>query len=376
MKIIGRLKLNVLYIADSLGCCFPDDIHRIVANVSENFEGPIGIHSHNNKGLALANTLSAMNAGATYLDSTILGMGRGAGNTKTEELLPIVSNKKIEEYLHLAEFIKEYQEPLKRDKNWGNSIYYSISSQFNLHPTFIQEITTESKFAPLNILDFIKNLSTIDSEKFSQSLYDDVINPYRNVNESNWNPSVIFKDKEVLMLGSGPSLSLHKGAMERYINKYKPYVLSLNYNKVLESNMINAYIYSHLVSLLPDLKIIIKSKKPIIIPRIDMFGGDLIQKKKNIYQYGLQVINDFEILDFHCKLPSSLVLAYSLATCIAGRASKISMCGVDGFKLSDKRHTEHKEIANLFINLKTNTKIESLLPSNLGFKINSIYNFV
>ena len=103
----------------------------------------------------------------------------------------------------------------------------------------------------------------------------------------------------------------------------------------------------------------------------------MLENKKNIYQYGLQVINNsFEISEYFCRLPTSLVLAYSLATCIAGKARRINLCGVDGFKLSDKKHIEHKEIANLFINLETNIKIESLLPSNLGFNINSIYNYV
>ena len=376
-RILERIKFDVLYIADSLGCCFPEDISRIVKNLLAICKMPIGIHSHDNKGLALANTLSAMNAGATFLDSTILGMGRGAGNTKTEELLPIVSNRNIEDYLYLSEYIKEYQEPLKRDKKWGNSIYYSISSTFKLHPTFIQEMSSENKFKPIDILSFIKNLSSINSEKFSQSMYDNIINPYKDLNPSNWTPIEILKDKDILLLGSGPSLTYHISSIERYINKYKPYVISLNYNNLIDSDLINAYIYSHLVSLLPDLKIILKSAKPIIVPSINIFDSNLLENKKNIYQYGLQVINNsFEISEYFCRLPTSLVLAYSLATCIAGKARRINLCGVDGFKLSDKKHIEHKEIANLFINLETNIKIESLLPSNLGFNINSIYNYV
>ncbi len=376
-RIIRRIRMNVLYIADSLGCCFPEDISRIVRNLKESCKVPIGIHSHDNKGLALANTLSAMNAGATFLDSTILGMGRGAGNTKTEELLPIIGNNKIEDYLQLAEYIKEYQQPLKIEKNWGNSIYYSISSEFKLHPTFIQEMSAEKKFKPVDILSFINNLSSFNSEKFSQSVYDDVINPYKELYQSNWSPSEIIKDKEILLLGSGPSLTYHITAIERYINLYKPYVISLNYNNILDSNMINAYIYSHLVSLLPDLNIILKSKKPIIVPLIKLFDSNLLENKKNIYQYGLQVMkNSFEISKYFCRLPTSLVLAYSLATCIAGKAKRINLCGVDGFKLSDKKHIEHKEISNLFINLKSNIKIESLLPSNLGFNVNSIYHYV
>ena len=57
-----------------------------------------GIHAHDNCGYALANTLEAFNNGATYLDSTIMGMGRGAGNTSTESLITELSNLGFKKY--------------------------------------------------------------------------------------------------------------------------------------------------------------------------------------------------------------------------------------------------------------------------------------
>ena len=51
----------------------------------------MGIHAHDNLGLALKNSISAYKNGANWIDSTILGMGRGPGNVKTEELLKKIS---------------------------------------------------------------------------------------------------------------------------------------------------------------------------------------------------------------------------------------------------------------------------------------------
>ena len=55
----------------------------------------IGCHFHNNCGLALANTLAAIEAGCQNADCTITGMGRGAGNAETELLLSILKPEKI-----------------------------------------------------------------------------------------------------------------------------------------------------------------------------------------------------------------------------------------------------------------------------------------
>ena len=120
------------------------------------------------------------------------------------------------------------------------------------------------------------------------------------------------------------------------------------------------------------------NKKPVIIPCLEIFNIDnFITEKKNIFQSGLQVNkNKFEINKYFCSLPSSLVLAYSLATCIAGKVNHIKLCGVDGFNQTDIKHLEHKEVAELFIDSARDINVESLLPNNLGFKVDSVYNYV
>ena len=47
----------------------------------------LGIHTHDNLERALSNTLTSIKEGVTWVDSTITGMGRGPGNTKTEYLI-------------------------------------------------------------------------------------------------------------------------------------------------------------------------------------------------------------------------------------------------------------------------------------------------
>ncbi|MGL6614637.1 aldolase catalytic domain-containing protein [Aeromonas caviae] len=82
--------VDVLYFADSLGNMDGDEVKRIINVLRMHWIGPIGIHTHNNMGKGLDNTLTAINAGAAWVDTTVTGMGRGAGNTQTESLLACI----------------------------------------------------------------------------------------------------------------------------------------------------------------------------------------------------------------------------------------------------------------------------------------------
>ena len=79
--------VETLYFADSFGNLELESVKNIVQSIQKVWTGSIGIHAHDNKGLALSNSLAAIDCGVTYIDSTLSGMGRGAGNTKTEYLV-------------------------------------------------------------------------------------------------------------------------------------------------------------------------------------------------------------------------------------------------------------------------------------------------
>ncbi|MGW2420089.1 hypothetical protein ACWC0C_12680 [Streptomyces sp. NPDC001709] len=78
---------DVIYLADSNGSLLPDEVSRLVTLVRSVTGSAIGLHAHNNLGLALANSIAAVDAGATWIDSSVLGMGKGPGNLITEQWL-------------------------------------------------------------------------------------------------------------------------------------------------------------------------------------------------------------------------------------------------------------------------------------------------
>ena len=134
---VGKSPVDVIYIVDSFGALYPEEIRRVsemYLEAGEKYGKEIGIHAHNNQQLAFANTIEACAKGVNYLDGTVLGMGRGAGNCSTEALLGFLKNPKYKLEPVLG-FIREYMLPLRRSgTKWGYDIPYLLTGLFNAHP--------------------------------------------------------------------------------------------------------------------------------------------------------------------------------------------------------------------------------------------------
>jgi 4-hydroxy 2-oxovalerate aldolase len=83
----GEGFVDFLYLVDSYGGIMPNEVAEKIRMAKENTPFTIGFLGHNNMELALANSYTAMQNGAGIIDATVTGMGRGAGNLKTELFL-------------------------------------------------------------------------------------------------------------------------------------------------------------------------------------------------------------------------------------------------------------------------------------------------
>lgn len=88
--------VDIVYIVDSAGCMLPEDVRTYMKALRDEIgETAFGFHGHNNLGLAIANSLAAVECGAQYVDTTLGGIGRSAGNAPTEALLAILNKRGI-----------------------------------------------------------------------------------------------------------------------------------------------------------------------------------------------------------------------------------------------------------------------------------------
>lgn len=88
-KIFQEAGADYINLADSAGYLLPEDVTARVETLVKGLDIPVGFHAHNNLGLAVANSIAAVKAGATYIDVTCRGLGAGAGNCQGEVLAAV-----------------------------------------------------------------------------------------------------------------------------------------------------------------------------------------------------------------------------------------------------------------------------------------------
>lgn len=135
LELIGKSETDMVYLVDSFGSLYFEQIGDLMRRYLDAMgkDKQVGIHAHNNQQMAYANTIFAAIHGATMLDSTIDGLGRGAGNCPTELLLGFLRNPKFKQR-PIIEAVEKLTLPLRETIDWGYSIPYMIAGQMNQHP--------------------------------------------------------------------------------------------------------------------------------------------------------------------------------------------------------------------------------------------------
>ena len=137
LEILGQSPVNAFYIVDSYGSLYPEQSRKLAemyCEIADKYGKSVGVHAHNNQQLAFANTIEAMTQGVSYLDATVDGMGRGAGNCALELLLGFLKNPKYK-VGPILKIIEEHTQKLREaGVKWGYDIPYMLTGQLNSHP--------------------------------------------------------------------------------------------------------------------------------------------------------------------------------------------------------------------------------------------------
>jgi len=356
----AKYPLDALYFADSMGSMNPDQAAQIIGWLRKHWTGALGIHTHDNMGMALQNTLRALDEGVTWLDSTVTGMGRGPGNGKTEHLVIEIASRRGKScnLVPLMSLIRRFFQPMQNECCWGTNTYYYLAGKYGIHPSYIQSMLSDSRYTEEDILAVIEHLRVEGGKKFSLNTLDAARQFYQGEPRGSWNPASLIKGREVLLLGTGPGVKAHRAALESYIRKAKPFVIALNTQSQIESELIDVRVACHPVRLLADCDDHTNLPQPLITPA-SMLPVDVKEslKKKALLDFGLQVKTDtFEFGREYCILPNSMVIAYALAIATSGQANRILLAGFDGYGGDDPRNVEMENL------LLTYEQTEKALP--------------
>ena len=218
-KIFKYLKditefVDYLYLVDSYGSIYPNDLVSLIKKIHEQTDIELGFHGHNNLELAFSNTLKALEYNVTFIDSTILGMGRGAGNLKTELILNYMKAKKdINVDLNILTKVTEVFTPLYKKYKWGTNIAYMVSGSYSLPQKDVMKSLEINRYSLSSIVNRLNSNDINILEKL--------------------NASDTFK--ECLIIGGGESVKIHLKAIKEYVDKNPNILLLHSTSKYIDS---------------------------------------------------------------------------------------------------------------------------------------------
>ncbi|KRD99116.1 4-hydroxy-2-oxovalerate aldolase [Bacillus sp. Root239] len=140
-KLMESYGAQGVYITDSAGALLPHEVRERVRALRQSLQVEVGFHAHNNLSLAVANTLAAIEEGATRIDGSVRCLGAGAGNTQTEALIAVLNRLGIDvgidlyKIMDLAEEVVGPMLPGSQEIRKGSLAmgYAGVYSSFLLH---------------------------------------------------------------------------------------------------------------------------------------------------------------------------------------------------------------------------------------------------
>lgn len=251
LSAVSKTQIDYLYLADSYGSLFPFQIEEMFAPFVEIPGLKVGFHPHNNIQMAFANTLEAVRVGVNIVDTTLYGIGRGAGNLPTEIMLSYLSAQGQERYnvIPLLNCIEGYLIDLKKEHPWGYQLPYMISGIFNSHPNYSKDLMRRKEYSMEDIWTALSVVQKVNPVGFDLSLINELVNKgvIGRANEKPFcppsecletdacipAPAAGYKDRhqgrEFIVLANGPSLKAYQPKIQKFIDQYRPVVLGANF---------------------------------------------------------------------------------------------------------------------------------------------------
>ena len=329
-----------LYIVDSFGEMHFDELLHLfnIANSKLNKNISLGFHSHNNLQLSYSNVIQLLKVDTDreiMIDSSIMGMGKGAGNLNTELLLEHLNcyynfNYSIDSLLRA---IDEVINPIHSEHYWGYSVEYFLSSKYHCTPSYASHFYNKHM---LSIDSVAKLLSIIEPHKrisfdknYAENLYEQ-FNNENNVDDTLLidNLRSIVKGKDILVIAPGKSISSYSDKIESFINKRNVVSFSLNMTDSFSCDF-------HIVTR-QNLKI-----QPDALHKVICSSS-----VRKFYQgsFGVMDYNKWILFDDDGVHDSSSVLCLNLL--LALDVKSIYLAGFDGFDVINSKNYYSESLRN------------------------------
>ena len=238
---VNKVKPIGLSIVDTFGAMYEEDLIHIVDALSRNLSPNIalGFHSHNNQQLSFALSMKFIdivsNSGRdVIIDSSLCGMGRGAGNATTELVSNFLNNKYNKKYDMdcIMDAIDVYMSYFKEKFTWGYSTENFIAGIYCTHVNNIAYLTENHRCNSRTMRNIIESLSP---EKRLIYDYDNLEKAYvsyqsKDINddESIKKLSQILLERNIILIAPGKSSTIESKKINEYIKENNAVVVAVN----------------------------------------------------------------------------------------------------------------------------------------------------
>ncbi len=385
LTITTKDSLDVFYIADSYGNLMTNDIVKLITLIRKHYSGKIGIHTHDNMGLAFANTITAIENGVDYIDSSIIGMGRGAGNLKTEQIL-LYSFLKLKEEkrnpYNLMDIIDSYFLNLHKQYRWGWDYTYMLSALQNIHPAYCQELRSGNQYSKEQV-SFIFN--ELESSKKSAYNKESLLKAINHAIHFPVSKDKILKDlpaykpssrDKIIVVGKGKTSSQYKDEIKDFIKQNNVLVIECHPSDDSFKSLTDKYLGIALNW--RRLKMMLDNNEGLdypIITGVDKIP-DCYSNKANIFKVNCNI--DKTKISIACDsitLPAYMVGMFAIGIAALSQPKTIYLTGFDGY--NQDITSLHKEMS-VFLEFmqKENHELISLTETSYPIPCKSIFNFL
>jgi len=367
--------VDYCYFADSFGSLEPRDVQRLTRILRSVFPGVIGCHLHDNKSLATANVLAAVDVDVDLVDVTVTGMGRGPGNAKTEYVGPLLASKGFIDFNldPIIELIDEHFAPLCDRFRWGTNAFYLLSALGNVHPSYAQRLLTDKRMNPVGVAESIRRLGEEGGASFSLDKAASYEVSAIGEETGTWDATGCVPSGRAIVLGPGEELQRQRPYIEDFLAvANRPTTFNLNLSSLIDSSLVDFFVALSLARSRIDSPAFGGSGM-LISPHREMEGW-ITEESSRVLNYGAKLEkSNFHASRFGCVLPHALTAAYALAVAVAGGAKVVYLAGFDGYEVSDSRLLEMEEVFRQFEVSYPGIELVSLTPTKYQIRSTSVF---
>jgi len=252
---VNNLKPYAFYLVDTLGIMYKNDLLRMFHLLDNNLDESvcIGFHSHNNLQLSFSNAQELLMLHPKrdiIIDSSVLGMGRGAGNLCTELVTHYINKNLEDKYdtIPLLEIIDEHLSKIYSETKWGYSIPYYLAAVNQCHPNYATNLLNKQTISVKSINTILKQIPVAKRDQYDKRLIEDLYISYQSHSVDDFESLRTIREmvvnRKILMIAPGKSVDTQKNVIKEFIKVNNPFVISVNF--ILDSLEIDAMFISNL----------------------------------------------------------------------------------------------------------------------------------